>query len=423
MRQRVAVAKETVGEEHGLRVGDPEDVGPGQTERGEVQPDLFHGRDRHPVRGVGCRVERPHHVGERAAPRDDEDRPGRGCQDRNERRGAVEKRAAELYHERAHGGVPINRAVTKSRSMRVALLLVLLLCLAPAAGAYALAEVCPDTWLSGEADEFFALSGDGPLAGIAVTDHEGTAAFPPTAVGHGRVVVARNGSAYAFVHGALPDFELQDASPAPGMLTTKDLRLGNDRDELVLLVNGIETDRVAWPGDVVPRQGQVHFREGGVWDPRVLMIGQSRFEAATVANVSGTAFVAPDCSSDVLADLVASAADSIRLNAYELTDPVLADALVAARNRGVAVTVLAQGRTVGGVPSGEWPVLGRLLEAGAEVRFMATDEDAHARYRHDHAKYIVVDDRWTLVTTENWKPAAFPPAGRQGNRGLGRRAR
>ena len=149
------------------------------------------------------------------------------------------------------------------------------------------------------------------------------------------------------------------------------------------------------------------------------MIGQSRFEPATVANVSGTAFVAPDCSSDVLADLVASAAVSVRLNAYELTDPVLADALVAARSRGVAVTVLAQGAPVGGVPSGEWPVLDRLLEAGAEVRFMATDEDAHARYRHDHAKYMVVDDRWTLVTTENWKPAAFPPAGRQGNRGWG----
>ncbi len=303
--------------------------------------------------------------------------------------------------------------------MRAAFLLVLLLCLAPCAGAYALAEVCPDTWLSGEADEYFALSGDGPLAGIAVTDREGTAAFPPNAVGHGRIVVARNGSAYALVHGTLPDFELQDASAVPGMITSKDLRLGNDKDELILLVNGAETDRVAWPGDVVPRQGQVHFRENGVWDPRVLMIGQSRFEPATVANVSGTAFIAPDCSSDVLEDLVASAATSIRLNAYELTDTVLADALVSARRRGVTVTVLAQGSPVGGVPSGEWPVIGRLLEAGAGVRFMATDEDAHARYRHDHAKYAVVDDRWTLVTTENWKPAAFPPAGRQGNRGWG----
>lgn len=303
--------------------------------------------------------------------------------------------------------------------MRVALLLVLLLCLATGAGAYALAEVCPDTWLSGEADEFFALAGQGPLAGVSVTDREGTAVFPPGAVGYGRVVVARNGSAYALVHGELPDFELQDASTAPEMLATKDVRLGNKGDELVLLVNGVETDRVAWPGDVVTRQGQVHYRENGVWDPRVLMIGQSRFHPLTVANVSGTAFVAPDCSADVLADLVASASVSVRLNAYELTDTALADALVAARDRGVGVTVLAQGAPVGGVPSGEWAVIPRLLESGAEVRFMATDEDAHARYRHDHAKYMVVDDRWTILSTENWKPGAFPPAGRQGNRGWG----
>lgn len=303
--------------------------------------------------------------------------------------------------------------------MRVALLLVISLCLAPSAGAYALAEVCPDTWLSGEADEFFALAGQGSLAGVAVTDLEGTAVFPPGTVGYGRVVVARNGSAYALVHGELPDFELQDASSAQEMLTTKDVRLGNERDELILLVNGAETDRIAWPGDVVSRQGQVHFRENGVWDPRVLMIGQSRFLPLTVPNVSGTAFVAPDCSADVLGDLVASASASVRLNAYELTDTALADALVGACDRGVGVTVLAQGAPVGGVPSGEWAVIPRLLEAGAEVRFMATDEDAHARYRHDHAKYMVVDDRWTLLTTENWKPAAFPPAGRQGNRGWG----
>ena len=303
--------------------------------------------------------------------------------------------------------------------MRAAILLVLVLCFVPVTGAYELLEVCPDTWLKGEADEFFAIRGEGALAGVAVTDGEGTAAFPPGATSSGRIVVARNGSAYAFVHGELPDFELQDASAAPEMITTRDLRLGNERDELGLLVNGVEVDRVAWPGMVAARQGQVHYREGGAWDRRVLMIGQSRFEPLSVANVSGTAFVAPDCSSEVLADLVASAAASVRLNAYELTDPVLADALVVARDRGVTVTVLAQGGPVGGVPSGEWAVIGRLVDAGADVRFMATDEDAHARYRHNHAKYMVVDDRWTLVTTENWKPAAFPPEGRQGNRGWG----
>ncbi|KAF5053266.1 Cardiolipin synthase B [anaerobic digester metagenome] len=303
--------------------------------------------------------------------------------------------------------------------MRVPLVLLALMCLGTGAGAYAIAEVCPDTWLSGEADEFFVLTVEGPLDGVSVTDGEGTASFPPGSRGDGRVVVARNGTAYRLVHGSLPDFELQDVSPAPGMVRTKDLRLGNDHDELALLVRGTVVDRVAWPGDVRPRQGQVHFRENGTWDPRVLLIGQSRFGPLTVSGVSGTAFVSPDCSKDVLEDLVASARESILLNAYELTDPVLAEALLAARACGVQVIVLVEGGPVGGIPSGEWAVLARLLEAGIPIHRIGSGETAHARYRFDHAKYLVVDDRWTMVTTENWKPAAFPPSGQQGNRGWG----
>ncbi len=303
--------------------------------------------------------------------------------------------------------------------MRALLILLALICVGTGAGAYAITEVCPDTWLPGEADEFFVIAADGPLDRVSVTDGEGTASFPPGARGAGRVVVARNGTAYRLVHGTLPDFELQEVSPAPGMVRTKDLRLGNDHDELALIVDGAVVDRVAWPGDVRPRQGQVHFRENGGWDPRVLMIGQSRFGPLTVHNVSGTAFVAPDCSSDVLADLVASARTSVLLNAYELTDPALVEALVAASEHGVKVVVLIEGGPVGGIPSGEWAVLVRLLDAGVPVNRIGSRETAHARYRFDHAKYLVVDDRWTMVTTENWKPAAFPPTGRQGNRGWG----
>ncbi|NLX49469.1 MAG: phospholipase [Methanospirillum sp.] len=304
--------------------------------------------------------------------------------------------------------------------MRVGALLVLVFALlADGASAYVLAEVCPDTWIPGDDDEFFVLEGTAPLGSVSVTDGEGTARFPPGAAGDGRVVVALNGSAYALVHGELPDFELLPSSPAPEMLREGELRLGNRGDGLTVLVGGRVTDWVEWPGDVVMRRGQVHYREEGRWDPRVLMIGQSRFDPLTATNVSGTVFLSPDCGSGVLADLVARASGSVLLGVYELTDPVLADALVSARDRGVSVTVLAQGSPVGGIPSGEWAVLPRLLEAGAGVYFMSTRGTAHARYRHLHGKYLVVDGRWTLVTTENWKPAGFPPAGRRGNRGWG----
>ncbi len=42
-----------------------------------------------------------------------------------------------------------------------------------------------------------------------------------------------------------------------------------------------------------------------------------------------------------------------------------------------------------------------------------------APYRYDHAKYMVIDQRAILLTSENFKYSGFPPAGMTGNRGWG----
>ena len=67
-----------------------------------------------------------------------------------------------------------------------------------------------------------------------------------------------------------------------------------------------------------PREGQVHFLENGRWDPRPLMIGQSRFSPAVFRNVSVTALVSPDCSDGLFAYVVNNATKEILLNVYEL---------------------------------------------------------------------------------------------------------
>ena len=105
MRQRVVVAEQAVGKEHRRTRGDPQRPGGREPEFGEVQADLFHGRDRHPVCRVGSGVERPNEVGEGAAARDHEDRAAEGGEDGRESRRTVEERAAELDDERGHGGV------------------------------------------------------------------------------------------------------------------------------------------------------------------------------------------------------------------------------------------------------------------------------------------------------------------------------
>jgi phosphatidylserine/phosphatidylglycerophosphate/cardiolipin synthase-like enzyme len=50
---------------------------------------------------------------------------------------------------------------------------------------------------------------------------------------------------------------------------------------------------------------------------------------------------------------------------------------------------------------------------------MVSSKTAHAPYRYDHAKYVVIDNNSLLITSENFKNTGFPPEGMSGNRGWG----
>jgi phosphatidylserine/phosphatidylglycerophosphate/cardiolipin synthase-like enzyme len=135
--------------------------------------------------------------------------------------------------------------------------------------------------------------------------------------------------------------------------------------------------------------------------------------------VAVTAFVAPDCSYEVFGAAVAGAEREILVNVYEFTDEKMAEDLIAARERGVTVTVLLEGGPVGGVSSEGRAVAGALNRSGIPVLAMTTTGAAHAKYRYDHAKYLVIDGRTVLLGSENFKPGGYPAPGLQGNRGWG----
>ncbi|WP_369792247.1 phospholipase D-like domain-containing protein [Methanoculleus sp. MH98A] len=132
-----------------------------------------------------------------------------------------------------------------------------------------------------------------------------------------------------------------------------------------------------------------------------------------------TAFVAPDCSYEVFAAAVTEAECEILVNVYEFTDEKMANDLICALDRGVAVTVLLEGGPVGGVSPEGRAVAGALNRSGIPVLSMTTTDAAHAKYRYDHAKYLVIDGSTVLVGSENFKPGGYPAAGLQGNRGWG----
>jgi phosphatidylserine/phosphatidylglycerophosphate/cardiolipin synthase-like enzyme len=289
-----------------------------------------------------------------------------------------------------------------------------------ACGAVQIIEFCPDPYQADDIDEYVVVSGTGSLDAIAISDNHGGFRFPAGTIINGTLTVARSAPAFEKTHGTLPDFEWQNYSPqVPDVVSGGTLRLANTRDELMVYENSRLVQKITWPGEVRPREGQVHFLENGVWDPRPLMLGQSRLAPETFGNVKVTAFVSPDSSLEVFSDAVASAQHQVLVNVYELSSANITGALINAEKRGVDVEVLLEGGPVGGISPEEKAAIWQLNQSGIPVFEMTTSESGHAPYRYDHAKYVVIDERAVLVTSENFGHSGFPPEGETGNRGWG----
>ena len=257
---------------------------------------------------------------------------------------------------------------------RFCLFIILLLLIAGvvhAGTAVRITEFCPDPYLHDDMDEYLVLSGNGSLDGITVSDGRGGFRFPPGTRINGTLTIARSGPAFLQSHGKLPDFEWLDYSPVvPNVINGDPLRLANTGDELLLYEGSDLIQRVAWPKDVKPREGQVHYFENGVWDPRPLMIGQSRFEPAIFHNVTVTTFVSPDCSSEMFTYAVDHASDEILLNVYEFSSPAMADSLICSTGAGSGCFGSCRGRARWGYQSG-----GKICDLEDECRWDTRSPD------------------------------------------------
>jgi len=244
----------------------------------------------------------------------------------------------------------------------ILLLIICLVWVVHPGAAVQIVEFCHD------ADEYLVLSGNGVLDNITITDNHGGFRFPPGTIIRGSLTIARSAQAYNQSHGRLPDFEWLDYSPdVPNVINGDPLRMANTGDELVLYENNTALQKISWPGDVKPREGQVHYLENGIWDRRVLMIGQSRFTTEVFRNVSVTTFVSPDCSNEIFEEAMNRASDTIFVNMYEFSSPSLGASLAAAKGRGVDVRVLIEGGPVGGISSSEKSLVWSVNRSGIPV--------------------------------------------------------
>ena len=139
-----------------------------------------------------------------------------------------------------------------------------------------------------------------------------------------------------------------------------------------------------------------------------------------------TYLIAPDNIFSYVRQAISSSTTSIRYEGYTFDNAELGLALAARAAAGVSVTVLLEGGPVGGIDDQDKWVCQQIENAGGQCWFLITDASAtppiHSRYAYQHAKFMIIDDRWLLTGSENLNYTSMPSDnkadGTSGNRGV-----
>jgi len=305
-------------------------------------------------------------------------------------------------------------------------------------------EIYPNTATKNEPEEYVAITNPSShsvnIEGWSITDNEGKIIFPTFAIAPGETIyVTRNATAFAEQISNVsrktisPDFEYgTDSNPDVTQLQTEGrFALRNSGDEVLLQdKSGKEVDAViygessykgvGWQAEPLkkPREGMIYkrneFQNTNQCKDWLLLTFGASYHAPEKITCSGevTAFVSPDCSFSVLQREIETASTSLYINLYQFESIYLMDAVLDALNRGVNVCLLLEDRPVGGIKDEEWYIAAKIKDSGGEVRF------CHDPFIN-HAKYAVIDNERTLITTENWKNTGIPYNSSFGNRGWG----
>ena len=250
-------------------------------------------------------------------------------------------------------------------------------------------SVFPDPVADGDAGEHVVVAPAG-ASNLSLSDGETTVSVPPD----GPIALSATPNATR----RLVDVPVVEA----------DLALANGGERLALRRNGTVVDRIGYE---TTNEGERLNASTGRWTPR----GLDRREVVATGSATATAFVLPDAP-DVPLETLRSADRRILIAGYTFASPRVADALVAAVDRGVRVRVVLDGGPIGGMTTRQRDQLDRLAAGGVDVRLI---DGPHARFAYYHPKFAVADDE-ALVLTENWKPAG---TGGRGSRGWGVRIR
>lgn len=323
-----------------------------------------------------------------------------------------------------------------------------------------------DGYESGDADEAVRIrnvsAGIVDISGWQLNDGEGSTAVIPytTTLASGQTAwLAKEGTAFQRQFGFVPNFEHTDSLPGVPNLSGSWPILANTGDQVMLLdAAGSQMDCLAyednpdedcgsgWVGTAVSpyapntsfaNEGQILYRapdqQTGMPLPdtnraadwaqgnddvsigrKVQFPGWDLDEFFWTMQVTETALltiaIAPDNAYNAIVNQIHSAQTSIQMETQTFENVAIMEALVAARQRGVAITILMEAEPAGGVSDQERYICQQLANVGASCWFMFndSDQDIYDRYTYIHAKFILIDGERVIVSSENLSPRSLP---------------
>jgi len=151
------------------------------------------------------------------------------------------------------------------------------------------------------------------------------------------------------------------------------------------------------------------------WDLEALF-----FPAEITTTATLTLAVAPEGALDLVSQTIASAQHTLRIEAYTLESVALHEVISDRIQAGVVVTILLESGPAGGVDDVEKWIAQRLHNPPTNTVYFLGQ--TAPRYRYQHAKFFLVDERLALVSSDNFGETSMPSDpkdnGTMGHRGF-----
>ncbi len=125
-----------------------------------------------------------------------------------------------------------------------------------------------------------------------------------------------------------------------------------------------------------------------------------------------TTFVSPDGSKDALWHILQSARESIYVEIYGINNPYILDLIheIHAQRPSLEMKFLLGWNSLG-YPEQNKYVANNLTQLGIEVRWTNSSDFTYA-----HQKFIIIDNKTTVIHSGNWAKTSFPEEGKKANR-------